>query len=169
MSSGAQLRSASPGTRQPSNDSVLKTTTWGARLALLSLFTLLVAGLSFSNGKKHKLSKDLDALKGAHSGATVDLIIQFNQTPTAAHHQKVQAKGGVLNTKLDFIKGAHYTVPVESLDAMADDPDVAYISPDREVSGSLDYVTAAILVVGRHGLAWALSTLFLKKAPQPAD
>ena len=93
MSSGAQLRSASPGTRQPSNDSVLKTTTWGARLALLTLFTLLVAGLSFANGKKHKLSKDLDAFKGAHSGATVDVIIQFNQTPTAAHHQKVQAKG----------------------------------------------------------------------------
>jgi len=59
----------------------------------LTLFTLLVAGLSFANGKKHKLSKDLDAFKGAHSGATVDVIIQFNQTPTAAHHQKVQAKG----------------------------------------------------------------------------
>src|SRR5712691_5422933 len=126
------------------NDGILKTTTWGRRLALLILLTLLAAGTSLSDGKKHKLSKDLDALKGGHNGATVDVIIQFNQAPTAAHHQKVQSKGGVLNTKLDFIKGAHYTVPVESLDALANDPDVAYISPDREVSGSLDYVTSAV-------------------------
>src|SRR5258707_1556561 len=131
-------------TRGPSNDSVLKTTTWGARLALLALITLLAAALSFADGNKHKLSKDLDSLKGGHNGATVDVIIQFNQTPTAAHHQKVQSKGGVLKTNLDFIKGAHYSVPVESLDDLANDPDVAYISPDREVSGSLDYVTTAV-------------------------
>src|SRR6266700_4783349 len=131
--------------RGPSNDSVLKTTTtWGARLALFALITLLAAGLSFADGKKHKLSNDLDALKGGHSGTTVNVIIQFNQTPTDAHHQKVQSKGGVLKTNLDFIKAAHYSVPAESLDALADDPDVTYISPDRDVSGSLDYVTSAV-------------------------
>ncbi len=142
---------ATPGTRRPTNNSVLKTTTWGARLAVLSLIALLAAGLSFADGKKHKLSKDLDALKGGHNGATVDVIMQFNQTPTVAHHQKVQSKGGVLKTNLDFIKGAHYSVPVESLDDLADDPDVAYVSPDREVRGSLDYVTSAVganVVVG---------------------
>ena len=63
--------------------------------------------MSFADGKKHKLSKDLDALKGGHNGATVDVIIQFNQTPTVAHHQKVRNKGGVLRTNLDSIKGAH--------------------------------------------------------------
>src|SRR5712692_6457802 len=136
--------SAKLGTRQSSNDSVLKTTTWGARLALLTLLALLVAGLCLADGNKHKLSRDLDALKGSNSGTSVDVIIQFNQTPTDTHHQKVQNKGGVLKTKLDFIKGAHYSVPVESLDALADDPDVAYISPDRPVKGSLDYVTAAV-------------------------
>src|SRR2546426_98472 len=135
--------SAKHGTKRSSNDSVLNTTTWGARLALLTLVTLLVAGLCLADGK-HKLSKDLDALKGSHTGATVDVIIQFNQTPTDAHHQKVQNKGGVLKTKLDFIKGAHYSVPVESLDALADDPDVAYISPDRRLSGSLDNTAAAV-------------------------
>src|SRR5205807_7527366 len=57
---------------------------------------VLAAGASVADGKKHKLSKDLDALKGGHNGATVDVIIQFNQTPTAAHHKKVQDKGGAL-------------------------------------------------------------------------
>ena len=108
-----------PGTKKSSSDPFLKTTTWGRRLAFLTLITLLAAGLSFADGKKHKLSNDLDAVKGGHSGATVDVIVQFNQVPVAAHHQKVQNKGGVLKTKLDFIKGAHYSVPVESLDALA--------------------------------------------------
>src|SRR5712691_11583099 len=125
------------------SNGILRTMTWGRRLALLTLITLLAAGLAFADGN-HKLSKDLDALKGGHNGATVDVIIQFNETPTDAHHQKVQNKGGILKTKLDFINGAHYSVPVESLDALADDPDVAYISPDRDVSGSLDYVTSAV-------------------------
>jgi len=43
---------------------------------------LLVAGLCFADGKKHKLSRDVEAFKSGHSGATVDVIIQFNQTPT---------------------------------------------------------------------------------------
>src|SRR5260370_13676038 len=129
------------GTRRSSDDSVLKTTTWGARLGLLTLITLLTAGLCLADGK-NKLSKDLDALKG--SGASVDVIIQFNQIPTDAQHQKVQNKGGVLKTKLDFIKGAHYSVPVGSLDALADDPDVVYISPDRRLSGALDQTAAAV-------------------------
>src|SRR6266478_5485538 len=136
--------SATQETRQSSSGSILKTTTWGARLALLALVTLLVAGLCLADGKKPKLSNDLNALKGSDNGAMVDVIIQFNQTPTDAHHQKVQNKGGVLKTKLDFIKGAHYSVPVESLDALADDPDVTYISPDRRLSGALDQTAAAV-------------------------
>src|SRR2546428_13375211 len=146
LSSGVQLMRLfnAPRTKQSSGDGVLRTTTWGRRLALLTLTTLLAAGLSFADGKKHKLSKDLDALKGGHNGATVDVIIQFNQTPTNAHHQNVQNHGGVLKTKLDFIKGAHYSVPIESLDALADDPDVAYISPDRRLSGALDNTAAAV-------------------------
>src|SRR5437763_6678185 len=98
-----------PETGRRSHDSILKTTTtWGARIALLTLVTLLAAGLSFADGKKHKLSKDLEALKGGHDGATVDVIIQFHKTPSDANHRRVQKKGGVLKTKLDVIKGAHY-------------------------------------------------------------
>jgi len=108
--------SATLGTRRPSNDSVLKTTTWGTRLALLALIILLAAGLSLADGHKHKVSQDLEALKSGPSGSTVDVIIQFNQAPTDAHHQRVQDKGGVLKRNLDLIKGAHYSVPVESLE-----------------------------------------------------
>src|SRR5438477_12928378 len=105
-SSGVHLMHllVTPERQHLSNDAILRSTTWGRRIVLLTLATLLAAGLSLADGK-HKVSKDLDALKGANAndGATVDVIIQFNQTPTAAHHQKVQGKGGVLKTKMDFI------------------------------------------------------------------
>src|SRR3989442_7807733 len=107
------------------------------RLARLALFVLLAPSLSYADSKQHNLSKDLEALKNGPSGATVDVIIQFNQTPTDAHHQKVQDRGGALKTRLDVIKGAHYSVPVESLEAFADDPDVGYLSPQRQVDRSL--------------------------------
>ena len=48
-----------PGTKQSFGGGILRTTTWGTRLALLTLLMLLVAGLSFADGKKHKVSKDL--------------------------------------------------------------------------------------------------------------
>src|SRR3989454_11612665 len=150
LSSGVQLMRLfnAPRTKQSSGDGVLRTTTWGRRLALLTLTTLLAAGLSFADGKKRKLSSDLDALKGGHNGATVDVIIQFNQTPTAAHHQKVQNKGGVLKTKLDVIKGAHYSVPTGALEDLENDPDVVYISPNRPLSGTsastLDYAAETV-------------------------
>src|SRR6266403_2808419 len=140
--------SATPETRQSSSGSILKTTTWGARLALLALITMLVAGLCLADGKKHKLSNDLDAFKVGHDGATVDVIIQFNQTPTNTHHQKVQSKGGVLKAKLDVIKGAHYSVLTGSLEDLENDPDVAYISPNRPISGTststLDYTPESV-------------------------
>ena len=122
--------------------------TWGARVLMAIVICVLAAGASVADGKKHKLSKDLDALKGGHNGATVDVIIQFNQTPTAAHHKKVQDKGGALKTKLDFIKGAHYSVPAGSLEALENDPDVAYISPNRPLRGTststLDYTSETV-------------------------
>src|SRR5437660_3010881 len=148
VSPGAQLMAFAPGTKRPSSDTILKTTTWGARLALLALIVLLAAGTSLADGKKHRLSKDLDAVKGGHNGTTVDVIIQFNQTPTDAHHQKMQKKGGILKTKLDVIKAAHYSVPTGSLEDLDKDPDVAYISPNRSLSGTatstLDYTPESV-------------------------
>ena len=140
--------SATLETKRPLHDSILQTTTtWGARFAFLALITLLAAALSFADGK-HKLSKDLEELKSGLSGATVDVIIQFKQAPTDAQHGKVEGHGGVLKKKLDVIRGAHYSVPVKSLPALADDPDVAYISPNRPLSGTststLDYTPESV-------------------------
>src|SRR2546425_12155236 len=140
--------SATPQTKRSLNDSVLKTTTWGARLVLLALITLLAAGLSLADGNKYKLSQDLESLKGRGKGATIDVIVQYKVTPTDAQHLRVQGRGGALKRKLDVIKGAHYSVPVESLQTLADDPDIAYISLNRPVShtstSTLDYAPETV-------------------------
>ena len=43
---------------------------------------------------------------------------------------------------MDFIKGAHYTVPVSALGSLASDPDVAYVTPNRALQGTFDNITA---------------------------
>jgi len=60
------LSSSAFETKQSSN-SFLKTTTWGRRLAFLTLITLLASGSSFADGKKHKLSDDFEAQRAART------------------------------------------------------------------------------------------------------
>ena len=124
---------------------------WGSRLALLALFVLLTAGLSFADGNQHKLSKDLEALKNGPKGATVDVIIQFKHVPTEEHRKKVREKGGIHKKDLHLIKGDLFSVPVKMLDELAQDPEIVYISPDRAVGKTLDHVD----MVTNADLAWS--------------
>ena len=77
------------------NPPIFSAATWGARVLVTIVICLLAAGASIADGKKHKLSKDLNALKGGSKGPTVDIIVQFNQAPTDAQHSKVEGKGGL--------------------------------------------------------------------------
>ena len=101
--------------------------------------------------KHPKVSKDLDEVDPK---AVIDVIVQFNQTPTAVDHDKVAKKGGKLKTDLSLVKTGHYSVQAGALAALADDANVRYISPDREVNGMLDYANPTIfadLAVKQYG------------------
>ena len=101
-----------------------------------SLVSLLAfVGLVYAGSPK--IAKDLDNID---SEALVDVIVQFKQVPTEAHHNKVTNRGGQLRRELGLIKGSHYSIPASKLKDLAEDPDVTYISPDRPVKASLDYV-----------------------------
>ena len=67
------------------------------------------------------------------------MIIQFRHAPSGADHQKVQARGGALRHEWQASHAAAYAVPTEAVSSLAADPDIAYISHDRAVQGSLDY------------------------------
>jgi len=80
-----------------------------------------------------KLAPELRELDPA---ASVDVIIRYNQTPTAFTHTRVASKGGRHHQTFEYINSAHYTVPAASLAELANDPDVVFINPDRKVSAT---------------------------------
>lgn len=99
------------------------------------LFAVIAtAGLTFCASPK--IAKDLE---NADPGANIDVIVQFKQAPTAAQHKKVTDRGGVLKTTLSVVKAGLYSIPAGKLADLAGDPEVTYVSPNRSLTGSLDY------------------------------
>ena len=75
-----------------------------------------------------KISPDLAKVPPA---AQVDVIIQWSTHPNQAQHNQVIELGGVLRHCFSTINAAAYTIPVNALDALAQNPAVIYISLDR--------------------------------------
>jgi serine protease AprX len=106
----------------------------------LLMFMLLIFTAGFSFANPSKISKDL---RGKKSSDSLAVIVQYNQVPSEAHHQKVRNKGGQLKTELPVVKGGAYSLPASELENLAADPDITYITPDRQVRASLDFAEAA--------------------------
>jgi len=127
---------------------------WGTTLLALCA-TIFSAGMAFATPQK--ISSDLKAKTAADQ---VDVIVQFTQVPTAAHHEKILSRGGTVKRELGQFKGAAYSMPASALADLAADPDVVYISPDRPLNGASDpkpeavndYHTGAV----NAPAAWAL-------------
>jgi len=121
-----------------------KSATWGRTVLTVGIF-LLSTSLAFAGN--HKISKDLENKTGSNQ---VNVIVQFNQAPTARHHQKVFDRGGKINRNLGHFRGGAYSLPASAIADLANDPEVVYISPDRPLRGastsaiSLDYHTDTI-------------------------
>src|SRR5208282_372594 len=109
---------------------------WGKRLSL-SLTLLLVTGLAFGQtGVSSRIAPELSGLlakahQGSAKGATVRVIVQYKQVPTAAHYATMQGRGGLLHAKLHMIKGAAFTIPVSALPALEADPDISLVTIDH--------------------------------------
>ena len=82
-------------------------------LRLAGIFGLAMACSTVCWAGSEKLSAELkpENRTGRRSAQNVEVIVQYKVTPTEAHHQRVAGLGGKLNNRLDFIKGAHYSVP----------------------------------------------------------
>src|SRR5258707_9383338 len=80
---------------------------------------------------------------------TVDVIVQFATPATASDIAALHAFGGTVKAKFDFINAAVISgFPAQSINALARNPRVVYISPDRatKTSGSLalDYMIPTV-------------------------
>src|SRR4051812_30461888 len=103
------------------NDQV-RSASWGGAM-FLSLFLLLTT-LSF--GQNGKLSRDI---ADTTSSKSIDVIVQYKVPPTDTHFNRVNGKGGKMKRDLrGAIKGAAFTVPANQLSALANDPDVTFVS-----------------------------------------
>jgi serine protease AprX len=87
--------------------------------------------------------------------SNVRVIVQYAQPPTVSSPQNGGLLGGVLNlvgglltgvvsVVFSVINAVVCTVPASSLQTLASNPNVTYISPDRAVAGQLDYSAAAV-------------------------
>src|SRR5947207_779259 len=104
---------------------------------LLAVGLLSVTGLMGAD----KLSKDL---QGLPPSASVNTIIQFTGLPSAADLNAVNHAGGVLKHRFQRINGALFTVRAGQLNAIAANPKIAYISPDRKISSSLEFAEPTV-------------------------
>jgi serine protease AprX len=104
-------------------------------------FFAVVSGSAYPRQPPHKVSPELQS---PSSDSSIDVIVQFNQVPTDKHYDKVRARGGNLKGALGLIKGALFSLPPGAVKDLADDPDVAYISPDRSLRGKLDLTADAV-------------------------
>ena len=104
------------------------------------LFAIVVTA-AFASGASPKISVDVETLDPAN---TVDVIVQYRQPPTEVHHKKVTDRGGRLKTELGVVNSGHYAIFAGKLADLANDPDVAFITPDRPVKGMLDYANSTV-------------------------
>ena len=107
---------------------------------------LLLAGLLFGTsvgfGQVSKLAPDLLSLV-ADATKPVKVVVQYSTVPTLLNILNLQALGGIITQRYTSIPAVAVTLPAIVVPVVALDPTVAYISPDRELTGTLDLSTAA--------------------------
>src|SRR5215510_3863898 len=102
-------------------------------------------------GSQEKLSPDL---ANVDPQATVRVIVQFATPPTAQDRQRVLQLGGDLEADLDLVNAGLYSVPAVALKGLANNPNVVYISPDREVTATLDYANPTVQAQVAQQYGW---------------
>src|SRR5690242_12368100 len=100
----------------------------GGSFARVLLLATLTVSLARSGSK---VAPDIESA----TGTMRDVIVQFRHAPNTADHQKVHSRGGALRHEWPAMRAAAYAMPAEAVSSLAADPDVAYVSPDREVKG----------------------------------
>src|SRR5215831_1494615 len=102
-------------------------------LALLSTTPALAAHRRLSPELNDKLDKPQIPLQSQTSASPVEVIIQFKPgTKLDLGIGKITSAGGLHKNRLDVINGGVFHVPASLLPTLAEDPDVMYISPNRQ-------------------------------------
>jgi serine protease AprX len=119
---------------------------WGGALGLALLVLCAVPSyggarpiLDGGGRTTSKFSSDIQDHVG--SGGMVTVIVQHRVMPTSAHFRGMQNRGAFIGSKFQSIRAVTMRVPVSMLAELANDPNVAYISPDRDQKMASNPVT----------------------------
>jgi serine protease AprX len=77
----------------------------------------------------------------ADSNGMVSVIVQHRQMPTVAHLQAMRGRGATIKTQFHTIRAVAMRVPVSMLAELENDPNVAYVTPDRNQKMASNPVT----------------------------
>ncbi len=130
--------------RRPFN-SPLFSAAWGRALGVALLMFSAVP--SFASTKPvldtasatSKFSPDLHQRVDANGMVTV--IVQHRQMPSDAHLKSMQGRGATIKSKFHTIHAVMMRVPVSMLAELAKDPNVKYVTPDRNQKMAANPVT----------------------------
>src|ERR1051325_5437909 len=114
----------------------------------ISFASVLLLG-SFARGNDHKLSPEL---KGPQSAGVVDVIVQYKVAPAQKERDRIAAHGGTVKQHFHAVKGLLVSLPAWRLKTLSNDPEVAYVSPDRPIRRQMN--NAAVGVLANY--AWNL-------------
>jgi len=107
------------------------------------LWTGFLVSTTLGFAQTSKIAPDLQSLLSNLLTPT-NVVIQYNSTPGLLNVLKLLSLGGVINAQYVSIPAIAVQLPGAVVSLLALDPSVAYISPDRQVAGTLDLTTAAV-------------------------
>lgn len=122
---------------------------WGNRY--FTLLALILAP-SLAAGRSSKISKDLADLP---SNATVNVIVQYYNSPGTSDSNAANSVGATNGKKLGLIKSARYTLSAGAAAKLVSiDTNVKYISVDRPLRGAMNYAVPAVGADLAHSLGY---------------
>lgn len=102
---------------------------WGG---LATVVNTVATGVSAA---ANKFSPELQTQQPpTDSNGLVTVIVQHKQMPTSAHLRSLHDAGATVTSQFHTIRGVAMRVPASMLADLANDPNVTYISPDRQVA-----------------------------------
>ena len=91
----------------------------------------------------------------AHAAGMVDVIVQYDRVPSDEQRREIRSRGGSSIRALQAANAVSVRVPVEEVDRLLQDPSVAHITHDSEVSAAMSNVDAATGANVAHDYGWS--------------
>jgi serine protease AprX len=105
------------------------------------ILVVVLALVTSAAARNSKLAPELQV----GTSDNVNVIIAYKVVPGAKHMKKLNAHQGQVTNDLSSLKAVAATLPTSQLGDLSNDDDIAYIAPDRPVTGLLDTPAPAVL------------------------